>query len=69
MILNLVKIKNIKTNTVSYHAVNELHYNSMLACGGTSYELEFEWEYMGDVEISEEILNEEGVFYKDNDNA
>lgn len=65
MTLNLVKILDKKTGTSSYHAVNDLHYNAMLAGGGSYYDDIYSWEWLGDIEISEEVLNEEGLFYKD----
>lgn len=65
MELSLVKITNKKTNKVSYSAVNDRHYDGMLACGGSNLELEYDWDWLGDVEIDEQILNEQGWFFKD----
>ena len=66
MELNLVSVLDKETNRVTYHAVNDKHYDGMLASGGC-WELEkrYDWDWLGDVEISEEILNEQGYFYKD----
>jgi hypothetical protein len=65
MELNLVKVTDLKTNKSSYYAVNDKHYDAMLAGGGSNLDLEYSWDWLGDVIITEEILNEEGLFYKD----
>lgn len=65
MELSLVCIKNKLTGKLQYFGVNDRHYDAMLASGGSSLEDEFEWDWLGDINISEEILNEQGYFYKD----
>ncbi len=65
MELSLVSVKNKKTGKLSYFGVNDRHYDAMLACGGSSIELEYEWEWLGDIVIEEEILNEQGYFFKE----
>lgn len=65
MELSLVVIKNKITGKSTYHAVNDKHYDAMLASGGSDLEEVYDWHWMGDVEISEEILNEQGFFWKD----
>lgn len=67
MELNLVSVLNKETNKVTYHAVNDRHYDGMLAAGGSEFEDKHPWDWLGDVEISEEILNEQGYFYKEKD--
>ena len=47
---------------VTYHAVNDKHYDGMLA-GGLSEEKYGKWDWLGDVFISEEILGEQGYFF------
>lgn len=64
MQLYLVKIRDKTTKKVSYHAVNDKHYDAMLAGGGSNLDDLYSWEWLGDVEISDEILNEEGYCYE-----
>lgn len=59
MTLNLVSIKEKATGKVRYYGVNDKHYDAMLATGGSNLDLEYDWNWLGDVEISEEILTEE----------
>lgn len=63
--LSLVKVLNKKTGQIQYFGVNDKHYDAMLACGGSNLDLEYDWAWLGSVNISEEILNEQGYFYKD----
>lgn len=65
MILNLVMIKD-SFGKKEYFAVNDKHYDAMLACGGTSLDYTHSWEYLGDIEISGVILEEEGYKYEQN---
>lgn len=59
--LSLVWVLDKKTGIKRYYGVNNKHYDAML-CG----EIEgLDWGWLGDVLISEEILNEQGLFYKD----
>ena len=59
--LSLIKIID-KNGKVSYHAVNDRHYDAMLA--SPLNEQEFgTWEWLGDVHITEEILNEQGLYF------
>lgn len=67
MQLSLVKITHRATGKVTYYAVNDKHYDAMLACGGSSLEDEYLWEWIGDVEVSQEVLNEQGYFHKDDE--
>jgi hypothetical protein len=60
MELSLVVVIDKKTNKGRYYAVNNKHYDAMLASGGSSLDDEYEWKWLGDVNISEEILQEEG---------
>lgn len=64
MELSLIRLTNKKTNKTTYHAVNDKHYDGMLASGGSNLDLEYEWAWIGDVEISEDVLNEQGYFIK-----
>lgn len=57
--LNLVAIKNKQTHKIQYFAVNDKHYDGMLAGSGSSIDLEYEWNWLGSVFISDEILTEE----------
>lgn len=65
MELNLVKIINKKTKRVMYFGVNDRHYDGMLATGGSNLDDLHEWNWLGDVTISEKILNEQGYFWLD----
>lgn len=66
MELSLIKITNKHTKAVTYRALNDRHYDAYLATGGCwEFEKDYEWVYLSDVEISEEILNEQGWFLKD----
>ena len=50
----------------TYHAVNDKHYEAMGACGhGLDESIYGSWDWLGDVQISEEILNEQGYYYKE----
>ncbi len=62
MELNLISIKDLKTGRITYHAVNDKHYDGILATGGSNFDLSYEWKYLGDISITEEILNEEKWF-------
>lgn len=58
--LSLVKITNHKEGKTYYHAVNDKHYDAMLAG-----EIEgFSWEWLGDVFIEDEILDECGLDWR-----
>lgn len=59
MELSLVCILDEKTKVKTYHAVNDYHYDGMLA--GEIQGLS--WSWLGQVYITEEILNEEGFYY------
>lgn len=63
--LDLVSIKNRKTGLKQCYGLNESHYNGMLASGGSAFDYEYSWEYLGSVVIGDDILNECGYFYKD----
>jgi hypothetical protein len=65
MELNLVSVKNKTTGKVAYYGVDDRHYDAMLASGGSNLDDEFEWNWLGQVEVSEEILGEEGYFPRD----
>ncbi len=65
MELDLVKIVNKKTKGVTYHAVNDKHYNAMLAGAGSNLDDLYDWQYVGSVEIEDEILEEEGFIRND----
>lgn len=65
MELSLIVIKNKKTGESTYHALNDKHYDAMLATGGSNFDLEYEWAWMGSVLIPEEVLNEQGFFWKE----
>lgn len=60
MELNLIQIKNKKTGQTTYHGVNDNHYDAMLASGGSNLDDLYEWSWLGDVVISEDVLFEEG---------
>lgn len=62
MILNLVSIKDKRTGKITYYAVNNKHYDIMLDSGGCNFDLTHEWGWLGDVNISEQVLNEEGYW-------
>lgn len=55
--LNLVCVFNKKENTKQYFAVNDKHYDAMLASGDIDG---YEWKWLGNVIIEEQILFEEG---------
>lgn len=63
MELSLVVVKNKLTGKSTFHAVNDKHYDAMLASGGSVIDEEYEWDWLGSVEISEEILNEQGFYW------
>lgn len=66
MELNLVWVKDKETGRTTYFAVNDKHYDAMLACGGCwEIEKRSEWGWLGSVEITEEILNEQGYYFKE----
>lgn len=68
MELSLVKIvdKNNPKSPPRYFGVNDKHYDAMLSSGGSNLDIEYEWYWLGDVNISEEILNEQGYYCKKN---
>lgn len=53
--LNLVCVENISEKTKTFYAVNDKHYDGMLASGDIEG---FKWEYIGSVYISQEIISE-----------
>lgn len=61
--MELSLIKYTRPNgRVTYHAVNDRHYDAMLA--GPLDETKYgTWDWLGDVIIDEEILNEQGYFF------
>lgn len=65
MELSLVVITDKKTGRKSYFGVNDKHYDAMLACGGSVLDEISSWDWLGDINISEEILNEQGYFYRE----
>lgn len=66
MELELVAVTNKNTGVVQYYAVNDQHYDGMLASGGChELEKDYDWKPLGIVRITEEILNEQGYFWKD----
>jgi len=68
MELSLIKIK-YPDGLTSYHAVNDLHYDAMLTCGHLDPKVYGGWDWMGDVTIDEEILNEQGFYWKEEGEA
>ena len=60
MELDLVEITTLATGEKRYFAVNDRHYDAMLACGGSDLDLVYSWRRLGTVVIEEEILHEEG---------
>jgi hypothetical protein len=60
MELSLVKITNKLTGKVSYHAVNDNQYDAMLATGGSKYDEEYDWVWLGDVEVSHDAVISKG---------
>lgn len=60
MELSLIKYTH-PDGRITYHAVNDRHYDAMLASplDETKYGT---WDWLGDVIIDEEILNEQGYF-------
>lgn len=65
MKLSLVKVTNKSTNKSEYFGINDKHYDAMLASSGSNLDLEYCWHWLGDIHISEEILNEERFFFKE----
>ena len=65
MELNLIKVTNKKTGQLRYYAINDKHYDAMLGTGGSNFDLEYEWDWLGDVDICEDSLETKGYFYKD----
>ncbi len=61
MELELVWVRELPDGRKNYFAVNDKHYDAMLAGEIQGWE----WDRVGTVSISEEILNEQGYFYKD----
>src|SRR4051812_44098245 len=61
--LNLVKVINKENGARRFYGVNDKHYDGMFAAGGIALEDKFDWDYLGDVVIEEQILNEQGFFY------
>lgn len=71
MELSLVQIKDKQTGKITYYGVNDKHYDAMLASGGSDLDDQFEWNWLGDVCVDEQILMEEGYIHKNeihNDN-
>ena len=63
MELNLIKYIR-PDGKIQYFAVNDRHYDGMLAA--PLDETEFgKWDWLGDVIIEEDILNEQGYFWQD----
>lgn len=58
--LSLVKITNHKEGTSKYFAVNDKHYDAMLAGEVKDHS----WEWLGDVFIEDEILDECGLDWR-----
>ncbi len=61
MELSLVWVLNQSTGRKQYFAVNDRHYDAMLAGEIDGYE----WGWLGDVTIEEHVLNEQNYYYKD----
>ncbi len=62
--LHLVRIINKEDNSTNYFGVNDKHLDAMLNSGGTDLDLIFYWGLEGKVNISEDILNEQGYYRK-----
>lgn len=64
MELSLVQIKDKQTGKVTYYGVNDKHYDGMLATGGSILDDQYEWKWLGDVVVDEQVLIEEGYIHK-----
>lgn len=58
MQLKLVKITDIETRKISYYALNDMRYEDMAS--SFPHLDDFEYELLGEVEIDEQVLYEEG---------
>mgnify|MGYP006921399822 FL=1 len=60
MELRLIKITNKLTGDYQYHAINDKQYDTMLATGGSKYDDEIDWVWLGDVEVPHETVISKG---------
>ncbi len=67
MELSLVWVLNKKTGKKQYFGVNDKHYDAMLVGGCWEIEKDYEWGWLGDINIEDDILKEEGYYYWDGD--
>lgn len=59
--LSLVCVTDKITGKKQYFGVNDKHYDAMLATGGSVLDTLYEWDWLGEVIIQEDILKESGL--------